>query len=48
MSETKPTPAAKPDHVRATIDGKAIEVPKGTTVIQAAAQIGRASCRERV
>jgi NADH-quinone oxidoreductase subunit G len=26
--------------VRATIDGKAIEVPKGTTVIQAAAQIG--------
>ncbi|HYU42294.1 MAG TPA: 2Fe-2S iron-sulfur cluster-binding protein [Vicinamibacteria bacterium] len=40
MSETKPTPAAKPDHVRATIDGKAIEVPKGTTVIQAAAQIG--------
>jgi NADH-quinone oxidoreductase subunit G len=26
--------------VRAVIDGKAIEVPKGTTVIQAAAQIG--------
>jgi NADH-quinone oxidoreductase subunit G len=40
MSETKPTPPAKPDHVRATIDGKPIEVPKGTTVIQAAAQIG--------
>jgi NADH-quinone oxidoreductase subunit G len=44
MSETKsappPAPPAKPDHVRATIDGKAIEVPKGTTVIQAAAQIG--------
>jgi len=51
MSETKPTPPAgapapppgppaKPDHVRAVIDGKPIEVPKGTTVIQAAAQIG--------
>ena len=51
MSETKPSPPAgapapppgppaKPDHVRAVIDGKPIEVPKGTTVIQAAAQIG--------
>jgi NADH-quinone oxidoreductase subunit G len=51
MSETKPSPPAgapapppgppaKPDHVRAVIDGKPIEVLKGTTVIQAASQIG--------
>ena len=34
MSETKP------DHVRATIDGKPIEVLKGTTVIRSAEELG--------
>ena len=33
-------PPARPGFVRCTIDGKAIEVPQGTSVIQAAAQLG--------
>ena len=33
-------PPPKPGFVRFTLDGKAMEVPQGTTVIQAAAQIG--------
>jgi NADH-quinone oxidoreductase subunit G len=35
-----PPPAVKPGHVRCTIDGKPMELPHGTTVIEAAAQIG--------
>jgi NADH-quinone oxidoreductase subunit G len=38
--EKKDAPAVKPGFVRATIDGKPIEVPQGTLVIQAAAQMG--------
>ena len=30
------------------IDGFELRVPKGTLIIRAAEQIGRASCRERV
>jgi NADH-quinone oxidoreductase subunit G len=41
MAETTGTPPVKPaDTVKLTIDGKEIEVPRGTTVLQAAGMLG--------